>query len=134
MRHNLYLVHLCPFLGLSLFMSYLCDLFFIFSLIFIIINHKTSFSRRTCFVFFLHFLEYFLLFLDDNLDEKRIIFKKQASSVAYLLVDFFANSSVALLIKLLLMKKSVYWNNLKQHLFFEILIQLSLISIHSSLK
>ena len=32
LRRNLYLVYLCPCLGLGLFMSYLCNLFFIFSL------------------------------------------------------------------------------------------------------
>ena len=37
-RHILNLVYLCPCLGLSLFISYLCDLFFIFIFIFIIIN------------------------------------------------------------------------------------------------
>ena len=38
LRHIFYLVYLCPCLGLGLFMSYLCDLFFIFRLIFIGIN------------------------------------------------------------------------------------------------
>ena len=35
--HNLCLVYLCPCLGLGQFMPYLCDIFFIFSLIFIVI-------------------------------------------------------------------------------------------------
>ena len=48
-RHILYLVYLCPFLGLGLFMLYLYDLFFIFSLIFIAINHKTSFKQMYLF-------------------------------------------------------------------------------------
>ena len=43
MRHTLYLVYLCPCLGLGLFTSYLCDLCFIFSLI--AINHITSFKQ-----------------------------------------------------------------------------------------
>ena len=38
LRHIFYLVDLYPCLGLGLFMSYLCDLFFIFRLIFIGIN------------------------------------------------------------------------------------------------
>ena len=67
-RHILYLVYLCPFLGLGLFMSYLYDLFFIFNLIFIVINHKTSFKQM--YLFFVHVLEYLLLFLDDNVDEE----------------------------------------------------------------
>ena len=49
-------------------MSYLCDLFLIFSLIFIVINHITLFKE--IYLFFVHFLEYFLLFLDDNLNEE----------------------------------------------------------------
>ena len=68
LSYNLYLVYLCPCLGLSLFMSYLCDLFFIFSLRFIVINHITSFKQT--YLFFVYFLEYFLLLLDDNVDEE----------------------------------------------------------------
>ena len=49
-------------------MSYLYDLFLIFSLIFIVINHITSLKQTQ--LFFVHFLEYFLLFLDENVDEK----------------------------------------------------------------
>ena len=45
-----YLVYLCPCLGLGLFMSYLCDVFFIFSLIFVIINHGASLNRRIRFL------------------------------------------------------------------------------------
>ena len=67
-RHILYLLYLCKCLGLGLFILYLCDLLFIFSLIFIAITHITS-PKETHF-FFVHFLEYLLLFLDDNVDEK----------------------------------------------------------------
>ena len=42
----------------------LCDLFFIFSLIFIVINHMTSFKQA--YLFFVHVLEYLLLFLDKE--------------------------------------------------------------------
>ena len=38
LRHILHLVYLCPCPDLGLFMSYLCDIFFIFSLTFIKIN------------------------------------------------------------------------------------------------
>ena len=34
MRHNLYLVYMCPCLGLGLFILYLCELFFICDLYF----------------------------------------------------------------------------------------------------
>ena len=42
LRHFLYLLSLCPCLKLSLFLSYLCDLFFIFIFIFITINHMNT--------------------------------------------------------------------------------------------
>ena len=67
-RHILYLVYLCPCLGLGLSMSYLCDIFFIFSLIFIVVNHKTSLKQTP--LAFVQFLKYLLLFWDDNLDKK----------------------------------------------------------------
>ena len=59
-RHVVYLVYLCPCLGLSLFMSYLSDLFFIFSLIYSLINYVTSLKQTH--LFFGHSLEYTLLF------------------------------------------------------------------------
>ena len=68
-RNILCLVYLCPCPSLGLFMPYLCDLFFIFSFIFIVINRITRFKQT--YLFFVGFLEYLLLFLDDNLDEKR---------------------------------------------------------------
>ena len=39
LRHILYLIRLCPCPVLDLFVSYLCDLLFNFSIIFIVINH-----------------------------------------------------------------------------------------------
>ena len=67
-RLVLYLIYLCSGLVLGLFMSYLYDLFFIFSHIFIAIKHLTSIKRT--YLFFVNFLEHFLLFLDDNVDEE----------------------------------------------------------------
>ena len=49
-------------------MLYLCDLFFIFIFIFIMINPKPHEYRHTC--LFAYFLEYALLLLDDDVDEK----------------------------------------------------------------
>ena len=49
LRHTSYLVHLHPCLGLVLFTLCLRDPFFIFSLIFIIINHKTSLKQTNFF-------------------------------------------------------------------------------------
>ena len=45
LRHILHLVYFCLCLGLGLFMSHLCDLFFISSIIFIVINNITSFKQ-----------------------------------------------------------------------------------------
>ena len=49
-------------------MSYLCDLRFTSSLIFIDINHITSIKQT--YLFFLHFLEYLLLLLYDNVSKE----------------------------------------------------------------
>ena len=49
------------------FMLYICDLFFIFSLIFILINHITSLKQTH--LIFVYFLEHlFLYFLEHGLD------------------------------------------------------------------
>ena len=66
--HILYLVYLCLFLGLGLLMLYLCDLFLIFNLIFISINHITSLKQMH--LAFVQFLKYLVLFLDENVDEE----------------------------------------------------------------
>ena len=65
LRHFLYLIYLCPCLELGRFMSYLCDIFFIFIFIFIMINRMNT---DTC--SFGYFLEYVLLFLHDNVNEE----------------------------------------------------------------
>ena len=67
-RHILYLIYLCPCLDLDLFKSYLCNLFFNFRLIFIVVNHVISLKQTH--LLFANFPEYFLFFLDDNVDEE----------------------------------------------------------------
>ena len=62
----LYLVYLSPCIGLGPIMLYMADLFFIFSLIFIVINNLI----KTDALVFVYFLEYLLLFLEDSLDDK----------------------------------------------------------------
>ena len=47
LRHFLYLLYLCPCLDLGLFMSYLCNLFFIFIFTVIMINHIISWIQTT---------------------------------------------------------------------------------------
>ena len=66
LKHILQLVYLCPCLGLGLFMSYRCNLFLIFSIIFIAINHISSFTGHTCFSKFFGTS----LLLDDNMGEE----------------------------------------------------------------
>ena len=68
LRQILYLVYLCPCLGVGLFMLYLCDLFLIFSLIFVAISHIISLKQAQ--LFFVRFLEYLPLFLDDKVDRE----------------------------------------------------------------
>ena len=68
LRHILYLVYWCPCLGLAKFILYLRDLFFIFNFIFIVINRVTSLKQM--YLFFVHFLECLILFLDDNVNEE----------------------------------------------------------------
>ena len=91
---------MCPFLGLGIFSSYLCDLYFIFSLIFMIINHITS--LKWTHLFFVHLLEYLLLLLDDNVNKKSQYFsnsKSLASGCCLASAWFFASFSLVLLIK-----------------------------------
>ena len=54
-------------------MSYMCDLFFNFSLIFIVINDINTFKQ--VFVFLYILLGYLQLFLDDNMDEESEYFQ-----------------------------------------------------------
>ena len=67
-RHISHIAYFGPCLGLGLFMSYIGDLFFIFSLIFITINSITPLKQAH--LFYAHFLDYLLLFLYDNVDEE----------------------------------------------------------------
>ena len=65
LRHFLYLLYLRLCLELGLFMSDLCDLFFILIFIFIMINRMNT---DTC--SFAYSLGYVLLFMDDNVNEE----------------------------------------------------------------
>ena len=57
----LYLVYLCPCLGLGLFMSYIFGLFFIFSLIFFLFNHIIT-DIITDTLVFAHFFEISIIY------------------------------------------------------------------------
>ena len=109
LRPILHLVYLCPCLGLDLFMSHLCILLLFFSLIVIVINHITS--SKQVHLFSCTFLENLLLFLNENLDEEGELFSNSQNSTwgcCFAFAWFFANFSLALLIKVLLIKKSVF--------------------------
>ena len=67
-KHISFLVYFGPCLGLGLFRSDIGNLFFIFSLVLIVINFITSLKQTH--LFYAHFLHYVLLFLDDNVDEE----------------------------------------------------------------
>ena len=70
LRHIFHLEDVGPCLGLGQFMLCLCDLFFIFDLILIVINYITSLKQMHL-LFFVHILDYLLLFMEDNVDEER---------------------------------------------------------------
>ena len=99
---------MCPCLGLRL-LVYLDDLFFIFSLIFILVNHIISLKQTQ--LFFPYSLENLLLCLNDNVDEKKVISqsKNSVSGCCSAFAWFFANFSLLLLIKVLLTKKKFVW-------------------------
>ena len=99
-RHSLYLLYLCPCPNVGLFMSYLCDLFFIFIFIYIDIALLLLFFKN---------IYYVLLFSDDYADDKYEQFlnsEMSASGCCLAFTWFFANFSLTLLIKILLMKQA----------------------------
>ena len=102
-KHFLYLVYVRPCLDVDLFMTYLCDLFFFFTLI--IINQIISlkWTHLLFCKFFLNTPCYFWRSKESKRKErKQIIFKKQKFSRRVLLsfrLIFFANFSLVLLIK-----------------------------------
>ena len=65
LKHFLHVPYLCLCLKLGLYMSDLCDLFFIFIFIFIMINRMNTDTFS-----FAYFLKYVLVFLDDNVNEE----------------------------------------------------------------
>ena len=99
---------MCACQRLGLFMSYLLDIFFIFSLIFFAINHISSFKYT--YMFFAQFLEYLLFSLGDNVDEETTqFFNSKSSAPACCLAFaqfFFANFSLVLLTNVLLVNKA----------------------------
>ena len=80
---------------------YFCDILYILSLIFVVVNHITSLEQTH--LYFVHFVEYLLLFLDDNVDKNS---ENSASGCCLPFAKFFANFSLVWLIKVLLIKKA----------------------------
>ena len=90
LRYILYLVYLCPSQGLGLFMLYLCDLFFSFSLIFNVINHTTLLNQtHLLFIYFQNISYYFWMKKTNNV---RIV-KDQPQGVAQILLNFLPISA-----------------------------------------
>ena len=89
-RHNLYLVYLCPYLGLGLLMSYLCGIFFIFSLIFTVTNHITSLKQTPlsfCTFFRISPIIFWMITWMNKVNNFQME-KVQPQGVAQLLLDF----------------------------------------------
>ena len=109
LRHFLDLLFLCQYLSLGLFLPYVCALFFIFIFIFIMVNRIISWIQAHC--FFACFLEYALLFLDNKVHQEFEQFssnsKSPASECCLAFAWFLANFSLALVTKVLLIKKCV---------------------------
>ena len=109
LRHFLYLLYFYPCLGLGLFTSYLRDLIFIFTFIFIVIDRIISgIQRYMLFPYFQNMFYYFQMIMWMKNVNNFQITKFRPQGVAQHLLDFFfANFSLTLLIKVLLIKKSV---------------------------
>ena len=107
-RHILYLVYLCPCQRLGLFMSYLLDLFFIFSLIFFAIN--LIFSFKQTYLFFAHFqnISYYLWMITwMKKPHNFLIAKVQPQPCCLAFAQFFLPISAwYLLTKMLLINKA----------------------------
>ena len=90
----------------GLFISYLCDLFFIFSFISIVINYITSLNRCTC---FWYVSEYLLLFLVNSEDEEsQFSNSKSSASGSCLTRAFFQFQTVAGFMKSISLYKKAY--------------------------
>ena len=90
LRHFLCLVYLFQCLDLGLFMSYLCDLFFIIVFFFILINHIFS-LKQTHLIFCTFFRTCPTFFGWSHGWSKRIILTKQKLSLRLLLNPLSAN-------------------------------------------
>ena len=108
LRHILQLVYLCPCVGLSLFNFYPKDLFFILSLIFIVINHITSLNRRNCFLYIFQNISYYFWMITwmkkaNNFQIPKVLL----DCFAQLLLFVVAYFSLASLTKVIPIKKLV---------------------------
>ena len=105
MWHFLYLLYLYLFLNLGLFISHLCDLFLILIFIFITINRVISWIQTHLF-----FCLFFRMYLDKNVYEECEYFSNSKSSTSgccLVFAWFFVSFSLALLMKLMPIKKPV---------------------------
>ena len=103
--HFFYLLYFYPCLDLGLIMSYRCHLFFIFIFIFIMIDRIILWMQTH--LFFRLFSRICLLIFGWKMWINFQLAKVQPQGIAKHLLNFFGNFSLALLIKVLLMKKRV---------------------------
>ena len=125
MRHTSYLVHLHPCLGLVLFTLCLRDPFFIFSLIFIIINHKTSLKQTNFFFRISKNISYWFWIACMKIVYDFQIAKIQPLGVFYLdFAWFFACFSLVFLLCLAYTKKAciIFLNKQQPNFFVTILL------------
>ena len=106
LQQILYLVYLYLSLGLDLLMSYLFDLFFIFSLLFVVINHIVSLKKTNLFSAYISPI----IFGWWRECRKQIIFKEQKISLWVLLslCLIFCQFQPSVAYKVLLIKKACF--------------------------
>ena len=104
-RHILYIVYLCPYLCLGVFMSYLLDLFFIFSPIFIFINHITSLNRRTCFLHIFKNIFYYIWMITWMKKPHNFLIAKLSLSTLFSFCSIFCQFQLGVAYKCIAYKK-----------------------------
>ena len=102
---HLYLLYLCSCLELGPFMPYPCDLFFIFIIIFIMINLKNTDTLDLLTISQSISHSFWMITCMKNFNNFQIAIG-QPYGVAKYLLNFFCQFSMVLLIKKLLIKKA----------------------------
>ena len=108
-RHILYLVCLFPCLGLGLFNSYLCDLFFNFSFIFIVIIHISTSKQRYLFLYIFQNISYYFQMTTWRKKANNFqVAKVQPQGIAQVLLNFLPISTWRCFLKCFYKKACIY--------------------------